>query len=66
MVGITDGDTLSVMKHGAGVKIRLHGIDAPEEGQAFTNRAKQFASSLSFGQEVTVKARGQDRYGRRP
>lgn len=64
VVGVTDGDTLSVMRNGAAVKIRLYGIDCPEKGQPFTNRAKQFVSDLAFGKEVKVEAKGQDRYGR--
>jgi endonuclease YncB( thermonuclease family) len=42
----------------------LHGIDAPEKGQAFGQRAKQFTSSLAFGKTVVVRVRGRDRYGR--
>jgi micrococcal nuclease len=64
VVGISDGDTISVMHEGRSEKIRLHGIDAPERGQAFSNRAKQFVSGLYFGKEVTVKPRGLDRYQR--
>jgi len=64
VVGVTDGDTLSVMKDRTAVKIRLHGIDCPEKGQLFTNRAKQFTSSLAFEKDVRVEAKGQDRYGR--
>jgi micrococcal nuclease len=41
-----------------------HGIDAPEKGQAFSNRAKQYVSDLVFGKEVAVRVGGQDRYGR--
>lgn len=52
------------MKDGAAMRIRLHGIGCLEKGQPFTHRAEQFTSSLAFGQEVTVKPRGQDRYGR--
>jgi micrococcal nuclease len=36
--------TLTVMYAGKAERIRLHGIDAPERGQAFSNRAKQFVS----------------------
>ena len=64
VVGISDGDTISVMHDGKAEKVRLRGIDAPERGQAFSNRAKQFVSGLCFGKEVTVKPRGQDRYQR--
>jgi micrococcal nuclease len=64
VVAISDGDTVRVMHEGRSEKIRLYGIDAPERGQAFSSRAKQFVSGLCFGKEVTVKARGQDRYQR--
>jgi endonuclease YncB( thermonuclease family) len=63
-VGITDGDTISVMKAGRGVKIRLEGIDCPELGQDFGTRAKQFASSLVFGKDVQIKEYSPDKYGR--
>ena len=33
VVGVSDGDTITVMHAGRGEKIRLHGIDAPEKGQ---------------------------------
>jgi endonuclease YncB( thermonuclease family) len=64
VVGITDGDTISVLHDGRAEKVRLHGIDAPEKGQPFANRAKQFVSALAFGKDVKVEAHGQDRYGR--
>src|SRR5688572_1529909 len=64
VVGIADGDTISVMHDGKAEKVRLNGIDAPEKGQPFTNRAKQFVSELAFGREVRVETKGQDRYGR--
>ena len=46
------------------VKIRLHGIDAPETGQDFGSRAKQSASALAFGKDVTVRPVDTDRFGR--
>src|SRR5262249_42158480 len=46
------------------VRVRLHGIDAPETGQDFGSRAKQAASELAFGKEVTVRPVETDRYGR--
>jgi micrococcal nuclease len=52
------------MDDGRAERIRLYGIDAPERGQAFSNRAKQFVSGLCFGKQVTVKPRGLDRYQR--
>lgn len=64
VVGVTDGDTLTVLHEGHGEKIRLDGIDCPESHQAFGSKAKQFASELGFGKEVTVKTKGRDKYGR--
>ena len=52
VVGVSDGDTISVMRHGGAVKVRLHGIDCPEAGQYFTNAAKKFTSAMVFGQVV--------------
>lgn len=65
VVGISDGDTLTVLTaEKQPVKVRLHGIDAPETGQDFGTRAKQAASELAFGQQVTVREVDKDRYGR--
>lgn len=53
-----------MLHNGSAEKIRLNRIDCPEKGQAFGNRAKQFTSTLAFGQTVTVRALNKDRYGR--
>ncbi len=42
VVGVSDGDTITVLSKGKPVRIRLHGIDCPEKRQAFGKRAKQF------------------------
>lgn len=63
-VGVHDGDTISVMKAGRAVKIRLEGIDCPELGQDFGTRAKQFTSALVFGKDVEVREYNLDVYGR--
>jgi micrococcal nuclease len=65
VIGITDGDTLTVLTaQKTKVKIRLAGIDAPESGQELGTRAKQAASELAFGKIVTIIERDKDRYGR--
>ncbi len=64
VVGVSDGDTITVMHNGKGERIRLHGIDCPEKRQAFGNRAKQFTSNLVFAKTVTVQFVDRDRYGR--
>jgi endonuclease YncB( thermonuclease family) len=33
VVGVTDGDTITVLHDGKGEKIRLNGIDCPEQGR---------------------------------
>lgn len=64
VVGVSDGDTITVLHDGHPERIRLHGIDAPEKGQAFSARARQFAASLALGREVVVRVTDRDRYGR--
>src|SRR4051812_48033433 len=65
VVGVSDGDTLTILRDGhTQVKIRLHGVDAPESAQPFGSRSKQSASDLAFGKTVTIQPRDVDRYGR--
>ncbi len=64
VVGVTDGDTISVLRDGEAVKVRLAGIDCPEKKQAYGQRAKQFTADLAFGKAVTVSYSKRDRYGR--
>jgi endonuclease YncB( thermonuclease family) len=64
VVGVTDGDTISVMRDGRSVRVRLEGIDCPERGQDFGQRAKQFTSEMAFGKDAVVDVRDVDRYGR--
>src|SRR4051812_23773570 len=64
VVGIADGDTITVLRDRTQVRIRLHGVDSPESGQAFGTKAKAFTSDLVFGKVVTVHPLETDRYGR--
>lgn len=64
VVGVHDGDTITVLHNANGERVRLNAIDCPELGQPFGYQAKKLASELMFGQEVTVKETGHDRYGR--
>jgi micrococcal nuclease len=69
VVGISDGDTVTVLRQHPGgrreeVKIRLHGIDAPETRQPYGAKAKSALSSLIFGKTVRLDVRDVDRYGR--
>lgn len=64
VVGITDGDTIKVVAEGKQIKIRLHGIDAPEKGQPFGSVATQGLGSLLAGRQVSFERTDTDRYGR--
>ena len=60
VVGVLDGDTFDVLHNGKAERIRLSRIDCPEKGQAYGKRAKQAASALTFGKEVTIQTHGKD------
>lgn len=64
VVGVADGDTITVLHNGKGEKIRLYGIDTPEKRQAYGKRAKQFTSDMVSGKIVEVETKDTDRYGR--
>lgn len=64
VVGVADGDTITVLENRIQYKIRLYGIDTPEGHQDFGNRAKQFTADLVFGKTVQVEKMDTDRYGR--
>jgi endonuclease YncB( thermonuclease family) len=62
VISVLDGDTLEVLHNRHPERIRLNGIDCPEKVQAFGKRAKQAASALAFGKEVTLQTHGYDKY----
>ncbi len=65
VVGITDGDTLTLLtERREEVRIRLAAIDTPESGQPYGSRARQILSDLAFGKAVRVVVVDADRYGR--
>jgi micrococcal nuclease len=64
VVGVADGDSITVLHDREQVKVRLVDIDAPEKAQPFGNRSKQALEALVKGREVKVVERGKDRYER--
>ncbi len=65
VVGITDGDTIIVLTDSrTQLKVRLEGIDCPESGQDFGEKARQATADLCFKQAVKLVKSGEDRYGR--
>lgn len=64
-VGVADGDTITVRAEGQSKeRVRLYGIDAPENGQDFGGRAKEYLSGLVYGETVDIEKMDTDRYGR--
>lgn len=65
VVSVHDGDTLTIIAPDKQqVRMRLHGIDAPEFRQPFGNRAKEELNALVYGKVVTIRQMGQDQYNR--
>lgn len=65
VVGITDGDTLTLLDQ-ANIQhtIRLAGIDAPERSQPWGRQSQRVLSDFAFGKSVSVQQTDTDRYGR--
>ena len=64
VVGITDGDTLTLLVDRTQHKIRLAEIDTPERGQDWGTRARQALADKVFQENVNVEVVDVDRYDR--
>ena len=65
VVRIADGDTFTGLDaENRQVKIRLHGIDAPEAKQAFGTVSRKALADLIADKTVSVEEVDKDRYGR--
>ena len=65
VIRVSDGDTfVELDSENRQVKVRLHGIDAPEAKQPFGNVSKQALGDLIAGKTVSVEEVDRDRYGR--
>lgn len=65
VVGVADGDTITVLVNGHDqYKIRLAQIDAPEKSQPWGQNSKKALSDLVFRKTVEVEFDTKDRYGR--
>lgn len=63
--GVSDGDTIKIRaQDGKEMRVRFHGIDAPESKQAFGQKSKQTLSDLIYRKQVVVQVVDVDRYGR--
>lgn len=64
LVGVSDGDTVTVVMDGQQTKIRLYGIDAPEKAQPFGQVSTEAIKQLTTGKAITVQPYEHDKYGR--
>lgn len=64
VIGVQDGDTLTVLKDRQPLRIRLADIDAPEKKQAFGQVSKTSLSDMCFGKDASYDVRAIDKYGR--
>jgi endonuclease YncB( thermonuclease family) len=64
VIGISDGDTLTILEDKRQIKVRIVDIDAPEAKQSFGTRSRQHLSTLCFGKQAEVAEKGRDRYER--
>jgi endonuclease YncB( thermonuclease family) len=66
VVRVADGDTMDAIVSGESrpIRIRLEGVDAPEQGEVFSREAVALLRTLTFDQIVRVTGRELDRYGR--
>ncbi|MGA7179291.1 MAG: thermonuclease family protein [Thiobacillaceae bacterium] len=64
VVGISDGDTLTLLVNWQQHRIRIAGIDAPEHFQAYGNRSRTNLSKYAFHQDAKADCYKKDIYGR--
>jgi endonuclease YncB( thermonuclease family) len=65
VVRLADGDTFTLLVAGnKQLKVRLHGIDAPERQQDFGNAARKKMQELTTGHTIHIEVKDTDRYGR--
>lgn len=63
---VIDGNTIEVIaSDNESYKIMLFGIDCPELGQDFGEKAKLFLQKIILDKTVNIKIQGKDRWGNR-
>lgn len=64
VVTVIDGNTLEVIgDDNETIKVSLVGIDCPELGQEYGDKAKKFLEKMILEKNVIVKLQGKDRWG---
>jgi len=66
VITVIDGNTIELMtSENESYKIMLFGIDSPELGQEFGEKAKKFLEKMVLDKSVKVTIQGKDRWGNR-
>jgi micrococcal nuclease len=63
VVGVSDGNTLTLLVDEKPLRIRLANIDAPEKGQPFGAASRKALSELCLGKEASYKEQDVDHQG---
>jgi micrococcal nuclease len=64
VVGIADGDTLTLLVDQKPLQIRLANVDAPEKRQAFGRASRKSLSAMCVGKDAYYEPQNIDQYGR--
>jgi endonuclease YncB( thermonuclease family) len=64
VIGVIDGDTVDVRLPSGRIRVRLHGIDAPERDQPRGQASRRELSKLVHRREVAIEPVEQDQYDR--
>lgn len=66
VVSVIDGNTIELLSDdNESYMIMLYGIDSPELGQEFGDKAQKFLQKIVLDKKVNVKIQGKDRWGNR-
>jgi endonuclease YncB( thermonuclease family) len=66
VTSVIDGNTFEMIADDSeSYKIVLFGIDCPELGQGYAEKAKKFLEKMIFDKKVSVTVQGKDRWGNR-
>lgn len=63
VIGIADGETLTLLVDEKPLKLRLAGIDAPERSQAFGHAARKSLAELCLNKDASYRTQEIDHYG---
>ncbi|HPO14737.1 MAG TPA: thermonuclease family protein [Candidatus Hydrogenedentes bacterium] len=58
------GDLLTVQANGVQKEIRLYGIDCPEPGQPFADKAKDYITQKALNKEASIEVKATDSAGK--